>query len=31
VRALITARNHGAWEREWRRIEPQWSGRGRRV
>jgi hypothetical protein len=31
VRALITARNHVAWEREWRRIEPQWSGRGRRV
>jgi hypothetical protein len=29
--ALITAHNHAAWEREWRDIEPQWSGRGRRV
>lgn len=29
TRSLLTARNHTAWEREWRLIEPQWSGRGR--
>lgn len=28
VRHACTARNHAAWERDWRRIEPQWSGRG---
>ena len=27
----ITARNEKAWEREWRLIEPQWSGRDRRL
>jgi hypothetical protein len=31
VRRAVAARNHAAWEREWRWIEPQWSGRGRRV
>ena len=31
IRQAVAARNHVAWEREWRRIEPQWSGRGRRV
>ena len=31
VRRVVAARNHAAWEREWRWIEPQWSGRGRRV
>lgn len=28
VRALVLARNCSAWEREWRLVEPQWSGRG---
>ena len=28
VRRGVTARNHAAWARDWRRIEPQWSGRG---
>ena len=28
VRCAVTARNHAAWAREWRWIEPQWSGRG---
>jgi hypothetical protein len=28
VRFAVTARNHAAWAREWRWIEPQWSGRG---
>jgi Na+/H+-translocating membrane pyrophosphatase len=31
VRSAVTAHNHAAWAREWRRIEPQWSGRGGRV
>lgn len=31
IRRAIAARNHAAWEREWRQIEPRWSGRGRRV
>jgi hypothetical protein len=31
ARRVIAARNHAAWEREWELIEPQWSGRGRRV
>jgi hypothetical protein len=31
IRQAIAAHNHGAWEREWRQIEPRWSGRGRRV
>jgi len=31
IRRAVAARNHAAWEREWRWIEPQWSGRGRRV
>ena len=28
VRAVVLARNCTAWEREWRRVEPRWSGRG---
>jgi hypothetical protein len=28
LRSMVTARNHAAWEREWRLVEPQWSGRG---
>ncbi len=28
VRRSVTARNHRAWEREWRLVEPRWSGRG---
>jgi hypothetical protein len=28
VRCAVTARNHAAWAREWRWVEPQWSGRG---
>jgi hypothetical protein len=28
VRALILSRNCCAWEREWRLVEPGWSGRG---
>jgi hypothetical protein len=28
VRALVLSRNCTAWEREWRLVEPQWSGRG---
>ena len=28
VRRAATARNHRAWEREWRLVEPLWSGRG---
>ena len=28
VRALVLSRNCSAWEREWRLVEPQWSGRG---
>jgi len=28
VRALVISRNCVAWEREWRLVEPQWSGRG---
>jgi hypothetical protein len=28
VRCALTARNYVAWEREWRWIEPRWSGRG---
>jgi hypothetical protein len=31
IRHAVAARNYAAWEREWRWIEPQWSGRGRRV
>lgn len=27
-RHAVTARNHIAWERQWRLVEPQWSGRG---
>ena len=27
-RRAVTARNHVAWERQWRLVEPQWSGRG---
>jgi len=27
-RRAVTARNHLAWERQWRLVEPQWSGRG---
>ena len=27
-RRAVAARNHAAWEREWRLVEPQWSGRG---
>jgi hypothetical protein len=29
VRALVLSRNCSAWEREWRLVEPQWSGRGK--
>ena len=28
VRSLVLARNCTAWEREWRLVEPGWSGRG---
>jgi hypothetical protein len=28
ARRALTARNHLAWERQWRLVEPQWSGRG---
>jgi hypothetical protein len=28
ARCAVTARNHAAWERQWRLVEPQWSGRG---
>ena len=28
VRALVMSRNCAGWEREWRLVEPQWSGRG---
>ena len=28
VRAMVLSRNCAAWEREWRLVEPQWSGRG---
>jgi hypothetical protein len=28
IRSLTTSRNHVAWEREWRLVEPQWTGRG---
>ena len=28
TRSMVTARNHAAWERQWRLVEPQWSGRG---
>lgn len=28
ARYAVAVRNHGAWEREWRLVEPQWSGRG---
>jgi hypothetical protein len=28
TRSMFEARNHAAWEREWRLVEPQWSGRG---
>ena len=28
VRRAVAARNHLAWEREWRQVEPRWSGRG---
>jgi hypothetical protein len=28
TRSMVTARNHAAWEREWRLVEPRWSGRG---
>ena len=28
VRYALAARNHAAWEREWRLVEPRWSGRG---
>ena len=28
VRRTVAARNHLAWEREWRQVEPRWSGRG---
>jgi hypothetical protein len=31
VRLAVAARNSAAWEREWRLIEPRWSGRDRRV
>ena len=27
LRVLVASRNQAAWEREWRRIEPRWSGR----
>ena len=27
-RYAVTARNHIAWERQWRLVEPQWRGRG---
>ena len=29
ARSAVAARNHAAWEREWRLVEPLWSGRGR--
>ncbi len=28
IRAAVLAANCSAWEREWRLVEPQWSGRG---
>jgi hypothetical protein len=28
ARCAVTRHNHAAWEREWRLVEPQWSGRG---
>lgn len=28
VRAAVVASNCNAWEREWRLVEPHWSGRG---
>jgi hypothetical protein len=28
VRAMVLSRNCTAWEREWRLVEPQWTGRG---
>jgi hypothetical protein len=28
VRYAVTVRNQAAWEREWRLVEPGWSGRG---
>jgi len=28
VRYAVAARNYAAWAREWRHIEPRWSGRG---
>ena len=28
VRAMVLSRNCSAWEREWRLVEPRWSGRG---
>lgn len=27
--SVVAARNRAAWEREWRLVEPLWSGRGR--
>jgi ABC-type amino acid transport substrate-binding protein len=28
ARCAVARHNHAAWEREWRLVEPQWSGRG---
>jgi hypothetical protein len=28
ARWAVARHNHAAWEREWRLVEPQWSGRG---
>jgi hypothetical protein len=28
IRAAVLATNCSAWEREWRLVEPRWSGRG---
>jgi hypothetical protein len=28
IRAAVLATNCSAWEREWRLVEPHWSGRG---
>jgi hypothetical protein len=28
IRAAVLASNCSAWEREWRLVEPHWSGRG---
>jgi hypothetical protein len=28
ARSAVAACNHAAWEREWRLVEPRWSGRG---